>query len=57
MDNYRDVPGNGIGIDPAQKEQLFHPFVRLQTARQLSAEDLGLTTVKKSSSDTVARSS
>ena len=41
------IQDNGIGIDPDHKDQLFHPFVRLQTARQFNGEGLGLTTVKK----------
>lgn len=41
------IQDNGIGIDPQQKDQLFRPFVRLQSAGHFSGEGLGLTTVKK----------
>lgn len=41
------VQDNGIGIDPQQKDQLFQPFVRLQSAGHFSGEGLGLTTVRK----------
>lgn len=41
------IQDNGIGIDPHQKDRLFRPFVRLQSAGHFSGEGLGLTTVKK----------
>ncbi len=41
------IQDNGIGIDPQQKDRLFRPFVRLQSAGHFSGEGLGLTTVKK----------
>jgi signal transduction histidine kinase len=41
------VQDNGIGIDPQQKDQLFQPFVRLQSAGHFNGEGLGLTTVRK----------
>jgi signal transduction histidine kinase len=41
------IQDNGIGIDPLQKDRLFRPFVRLQSAGGFSGEGLGLTTVKK----------
>lgn len=41
------VQDNGIGIDPQQKDQLFQPFVRLQSAGHFYGEGLGLTTVRK----------
>jgi signal transduction histidine kinase len=41
------IQDNGIGVDPQQKDRLFRPFVRLQSAGHFSGEGLGLTTVKK----------
>ena len=48
LQGYRfTIQDNGIGIDPQQKDQLFRPFVRLQSPGYFGGEGLGLTTVKK----------
>jgi signal transduction histidine kinase len=37
----------GIGIDPLEKEQIFHPFFRAKNAKNISGNGLGLTLTEK----------